>query len=317
MPKPPHCSYRLRDLLITCVTLLISACNDDTQQLDLDKTIDPELIEQQAEVKQNNQHIYKFGFDIRSGPAEDARQYTPFLKYLAQQTGYEFKLHFTPQNSNTIEEIGKGASDFAAMGAEGYLKAQQKYGATSLVRGMNKFNKAEYQSLIVVQPDSRITKLSELKNKRFAFGDVDSTQGHLIPRIILKTNNIELSDLASHQYTGSHRNCAEAVISGSADACGMQDTLARELVKQGKLRILHTSDFYPSSGIVASKNVPEDVKQRVTEALINFKPNGEHARSLYQWQKTEMPNGFTRAKDQDYQRLRHWSVNFGFLESDQ
>ena len=34
--------------------------------------------------------VYKFGFDLRRSLREDAKQYQPFLQYLETKTGYEF-----------------------------------------------------------------------------------------------------------------------------------------------------------------------------------------------------------------------------------
>jgi ABC-type phosphate/phosphonate transport system substrate-binding protein len=104
--------------------------------------------------------------------------------------------------------------------------------------------------------DSPLRKIEDLRGKRVAFGSTTSTQGYLIPRIILSEHGIELEDLTGHEFFGSHHDCANAVISHFADACGMQDTMGRELEKQGMVRIIHTSRYYPSSGIAANKGRP-------------------------------------------------------------
>jgi len=38
-------------------------------------------------------------------------------------------------------------------------------------------------------------------------------------------------------------------------------------------------------------------------------------RALYNWDKTEMPNGFQEAQDADYAELRLWSKKLGLLDS--
>ena len=124
-----------------------------------------------------------------------------------------------------------------------------------LVRGLNSVNQDRYQSVIVVRPDSPIRQIEDLRDKRFAFGDVTSSQGHIIPRIVLAEHGLGLKDLAAYEYMGSHWNCAKAVISGHSDACGMQDTLGIHLEESNQVRIIHRSEFYPSSGIAANKDV--------------------------------------------------------------
>jgi len=258
-------------------------------------------------------HIYYFGFDLRGSPQEDAAQYLPFLKYLSDKTGYTLQLHFSPKNSSAADQLGENITQFAAVGASSFLSAQSRYEVTSLVRGLNHLGKAEYQSVFVTKPGSKIVSIKDLPGKKLAFGSRDSTQGHLIPRIMLKEHGIPLSALAKYKHTGSHQNCAEAVISGKYDVCGMQDELAKSLQQRGLLKIIHSSEYFPSSGIASNMKVPETVRRAVKEALLDFDPQGRDKHTLYHWQNTEMPKGFTESHDADYQQLRDWSIIFGFL----
>jgi len=317
-------NHNLLVLLILPMLLISCDSEDDipiVQVSSQERLSDAELLQQnsqsrthaQNDVSSHELNTFYFGFDLRGSPQEDAAQYLPFLTYLENATGYHFKLHFTPKNSSTIEELGKNKCQFAAMGANGFLRAQMEYGAKSLVRGLNDQAKAEYQSVLVVRQDSNITTISDIKGKSFAFGSHDSTQGHLIPRIILTENGISLNDLSHYEYTGSHQNCAEAVVSGKFDVCGMQDKLGMGLALQGMVKIVHTSRYFPSSGIVVNQSVPNEVVAKVRQALIDFEPQGKHSKNLYNWHKTEMVKGFVAANDVDYEDLHHWSIKFGFL----
>ncbi len=281
-----------RYLLLVTVTLLAACDSSDdvaVKTVNSEARISDEELQQQDRSTQPpsdstvERDVYYFGFDLRGSPQEDAAQYLPFLTYLEKSTGYKFKLHFTPKDSSTIEELGMDNTQFAAMGANGFLQAQLQYGARAIVRGLNQLGRAEYQSVLVVRPDSDIDDIRDIEGKSFAFGSSDSTQGHLIPRIILNDNGISLDELRVFEYTGSHQNCAESVVSGKFDVCGMQDTLGKSLADQGMVKILHTSRYYPSSGIVANKNVPEEVIDRVKKAMLDFRPEGEHQAGLYNW----------------------------------
>jgi len=312
-----HMVNKFYILLIAFCCLFISACSDDKNSKihDLNDKINDEQIGEALHQHDGNNNRYLFGFDLRSSPQEDARQYLPFLKYLEKATGYQFHLQFTPKNSRIIDELGENKVQFAALGATSFIEAQMRYGVKPLVRGINHQGKAEYQSMFVVRPKSNIKTLSELKGKRFAFGSQTSTQGHLIPRIILEENNISLEKLMSYTYTGSHQNCANSVISNKADICGMQDTMAKNMANQGLVKILHTSNYYPSSGIAYNPDISNEVVEKMKQALMAFDPKGKHKHNLYNWDKTEMPGGFTAAKSSDYDELLNWSVKLGFLQS--
>ena len=281
-------------------------------KIDLEKTISPEELREMKTQKEKD--VIVFGFDLRRSVEEDTRQYVPFLKYLEEATGYKFKLRFTPDDAHIVDDLGKGIIQIAAVGADTYIAAHKKYGAIALVRGLNKQNKAEYQSVLVTAPNSNIHKINDIKGKKFAFGSMTSTQGHLIPRIVLAQHGITLDDLAEYEWTGSHRNCANAVSTARFDAGGMQDVLGRELADAGIIRIFYTSKYYPSSGIAANKDVSPEIIAKVKKALLDFDPTDKNAEGLYNWDKTEMPNGFKEAKDEDYDELRKWSVKLGLIE---
>jgi phosphonate transport system substrate-binding protein len=268
-------------------------------------------------VRKKDEQVIRFGFDLRSSPQEDARQYLPFLDYLEQKTGYRFELRFTPADRDIIDELGKGEVQLAALGATSYLNARKKYGAIILARGLNKQGHAEYQSAIVVGANSSIKRLEDLRGKRIAFGNINSTQGHLIPRIIFAEKGIELEQFASYSYTGTHRNCVKAVVSGLADACGMQDTMAKDMEAHGDIRILHVSRYFPSSGIAVNRNVKAEVQEKIRHALLEFDPVKHDSNGLYNWDKTEMPLGFADAEDADYEDLHNWLLRLGLLEAGQ
>ncbi|MCP3943737.1 MAG: phosphate/phosphite/phosphonate ABC transporter substrate-binding protein [Desulfobacteraceae bacterium] len=291
----------------------LAGCDSGTERknIDLKKGISAEKLSKMKPKLESN--VFFFGFDLRATPEEDARQYVPFLKYLDKTTGYKFRLRFTPKDQSIIQNIGTGKIHFAAMGAGSYLKAHAKYNVSIIVRGLNLSGKAEYQSLIIVSPNSKISEIKDLHGKKFAFGHITSTQGHIIPRIVLAEHGLNLEDLASYKYTGSHYECAKAVTSGNFDAGGIQDIMGRNLAQKGLVKILNTSKYYPSSSIVANRNVLNEVITKVKKALIDFQPQGRDSEGLYHWSKTEMPNGFIEARDKDYQELRKWNVKFGYL----
>lgn len=262
--------------------------------------------------EQHKEELIRFGFDLRSSVQEDAKQYQPLLNYLENKTGLHFHMVLTKKNDKLHDKLGTGELDIAAIGAVTHIKAQEAYGVTPLVRGLNKQNKAEYQSVIVVHPDSQIKDISHLTGKQMAFGHVNSTQGHLIPRIELISKGIKLTSFSQYDYFGSHRECANMVISKQFDACGMQDTMGLELARKGLLNVIHTSSFYPSSGISASPKLKPELRMKIKKALLEFNPKGVD-KELYNWDLTEMPNGFKSSSKQDYKSFRNSMIRLGML----
>lgn len=302
--------------IIAIAALSMSAQADDQQPLNLNDKITIQEVNKALDARKNvtdGPAIYYFGFDLRGSPLEDARQYLAFLDYLSRSTGYIFKLRFSSKHTSVIEDLGTGRTNFAAVGAVSFIQGSKKYPISNIVRGVNGSNLTKYQSIIVTSPTSDIHSIADIKGTRFAFGSNTSTQGYLIPLITLAQEGIGLEDLLEYKFTGSHRNCANAVIYGGYGACGMQDTMAKALANQGLVQIVHTSNYYPSSGIAANNDVPDNVLQNVKQALLDFDPEGRDKAALYHWDRTEMPNGFQTAEADDYTELEGWLVRLGLL----
>jgi phosphonate transport system substrate-binding protein len=186
-------------IAVVAVFLVFSQRGEDVQRLDLTERTNTPVAHGYQDGEKN---VLTFGFDLRSSPEEDARQYLPFFAYLEHETGLHFRLRFTPQANRLSDELAEGHVDLAAVGAVSYIRALEGGGAVPLVRGLNSEGKASYTSVIVVAPNGGIAALDDLRGMRFAFGGEDSTQGHLIPRIVLNEAGIALTDLASHEFTG-------------------------------------------------------------------------------------------------------------------
>ncbi len=253
------------------------------------------------------------GFDRRLEPKEDVRMYGTLLAYLERQIGRQFRLHVTPREGDIVDEIGAGKVDFAIVGTLSYLQARERWGARALVRGLNAAGEPTYRAAIITRPDSSIRSLADIRGRSFAFGAPNSTQGHLIPRLMLSEEGTLLSDLRTYTYARSHAETASVVASGRYDAGGIQDTLARALETKGFVRIVALSSPYPSSGIVAAPHVNDDVAEIVRRTLLDFDPMGRDAPDLYHWERSEMPLGFALARDEDYLVLGEWARSLGLL----
>ncbi len=158
-----------------------------------------------------------FGFDLRLGPKEEVQIYSPFLRYLEKATGSRFRIKFTEKYEDTVENLGKGITHFAALGTLSYVIGAEKYGIKYLVSGVNKEGDPTFQSAIFTRPDIGIENIEDLEGRCFAFGAKISTEGHLIPRKMLEEERITLDKLSSYLYTGSHMNAVKSVLNGECD----------------------------------------------------------------------------------------------------
>ncbi|RJQ46919.1 MAG: phosphate/phosphite/phosphonate ABC transporter substrate-binding protein [Nitrospiraceae bacterium] len=254
-----------------------------------------------------------FGFDLRIGPKEDVRIYLPLLQYLEKDTGRHFRIKFAEKYESTVEDLGKGVTHFAAVGTLSYLIGEARYGIRYLVSGVNKEGDTTYNSIIFTSPGSSIEGLKDLKGKCFAFGSRMSTQGHLIPRNMLEDEGIHLEDLVRYIYTGSHLETVKTVLNGECDAGGIQDTLAKTLASEGKIKILKISEPFPGSLIAYSSSVDSKTAEAVRAALLAFDPRGKHKTMLVDWDQTEMPLGFSKVDELELNKVKTLAKKYGVL----
>ncbi len=259
-------------------------------------------------------NVLRFGFDLRLSPSEDVSIYLPFLSYLERQTGLKFNLDFTAKYQDTVENLGKGITSFAALGPVNCVLARNQYGVGCLVTGLNIEGSSQYKAVIITRMDSSLHDISDLKGRSFAFGDKFSTQGHVIPRKMLEDVGITLDKLSRLIFTGSHAATVRAVLSGEYDAGGIQDSLAWRLAAEGTVRVLAVSKPYPSSLICYSPEVPADKVEMVRKALLAFDPKGRDAASLKDWDKTEMAYGFAPSNAEALKEIEKLARQYGVIK---
>ena len=259
------------------------------------------------------QNILWFGFDLRLGPREEVMIYTPFLKYLEEATGRRFRIKFAERDEDTVKNLGKGVTQFAVLGTLNYVIGQNRYGIKYLVSGVNRDGDPRYQSAIFTKAGSGIQDIQDLKGRCFAFGSHMSAQGHLIPRNMLEDAGVRLEDLGNYIYTGSHMNTVRSVINGDCDAGGIQDSLAKRLAAEGKIRILKMSRPFPGSVIAYNNRLDRATVEAVRSALLAFEPAGKHKDMLIDWDKTEMPMGFTEINELELGKVTGFAREYGLL----
>lgn len=296
------------------LALLLTGCvkNEEAKKVSLSK----KTAESAAVIEYPSQETLWFGFDLRLGPKEDVRIYIPLLKYLEYETGRRFRIKFSERYEDTVEDLGKGSTQFASLGALSYLIGEEKYGIKYLVSGVNKNGNTTYHSAIFTVPGSAVNTLQDIKGKCFAFGSRISTQGHIIPRRMLEEGGITLHDLGRYIYTGSYLDTVKAVLNGECDAGGIQDSLAERLLLEGKIKVLKVSEPYPGSLIAYNNSVDGKTVEAVRNALLSLRTARQHKDMLIEWDKTEMPSGFSMLDKPDMDKVRALAIKYGLLKQE-
>jgi len=228
-------------------------------------------------------------------------QKAPLRDYLSKAMGEPVNLIIPTNYNATVEALGNGSLDFAYLGGLTYLKAHQLYSVVPVVqRAVDK----QFHSLFITQAGSAVNSLTDVKGKMFAFGDINSTSGHLIPYSELKAAGVVADRDFKFRYTGSHPATAKAVESGAADAGALDETVYKAMLADGtlaagKTRVFHTSAPFVDYVWVARKDAEAGRKTKFANAFLNLK-EGRDDTILGILRGKD----FVRADDREYEQVR-------------
>ncbi|WP_440072786.1 phosphate/phosphite/phosphonate ABC transporter substrate-binding protein [Streptosporangium sp. OZ121] len=189
-------------------------------------------------------------------PETQRAQYEPFRKYLAERLKTEVELFVATNYAGVVTALAAKKLDVAYLGGLTYVQAEAQTKVVPLVTEVDQeTGTPEYLSAVVTKADAPFQSTKEVvaAGAKFAFGDVSSTSGSLYPRIMLADAGARCqardltscAPLSAVTFTGGHDATAQAVLSGSADAGGIELRILHRLEKQGSvpkgaLRVVET-----------------------------------------------------------------------------
>jgi phosphonate transport system substrate-binding protein len=255
---------------------------------------------------------------VRVGMIPDAgatqvsiEQKAPLEAYLARTVGRPVKLVIPTSYNATVEGLGNGSLDFAYLGGLTYVKAHATYNVVPLVQ--RKVD-TEFHALFITQADSGIHALADLRGKTFAFGDINSTSGHLMPyREMVQAGLDPDKDLKWSRYTGSHAATVQAVAAGIADAGACDETVFHGLVDSGKvdgkkLRVFYTTPAFVDYVWVARSGASPELRTRFTDAFLRLTP--AHDAAVLAILRGDQ---FVAANDAEYTAIRDVATKLSML----
>lgn len=219
---------------------------------------------------------------IRIGMIPDAgatqvsvEQKAPLRAYLEKALGRPVQLIIPTNYNATVEGLGNGSLDVAYLGGLTFVKAHERYGAIPLVQ---RESDRQFHALFITQASSSIKDLEDLKGKTFAFGDINSTSGHLMPYLAMQQAGIDADNHLKFRYTGSHAATIKAVESGAVDAGACDETVYKEMTQDGnavagKLRVFHMTAPFVDYVWAARAGLDKQSQEAVVRAFTDLKPD--------------------------------------------
>lgn len=256
--------------------------------------------------------VFRVGFPPDENPQEIVRKNAPLLEYLKAKTGIpEMEIVVPATYTAAVEQMQQGDLDMVYFGGLTYVLAKKEVEITPIVRGVVG-GTAENFTYIIARKDRGISALTDLPGKTFAFGDVASTSGSLIPHKALLNAGIDPNrDFKKVVYTGAHDKTALAVFKGDVDAGAMNARKFPDMIKKGQItedvvQVVFRSEPFADYPWAVRDKVGQDMIDKLRRAFVELKDS--------QMLALLGVEGYETTSDQDFENLRAAAKRLGFLE---
>jgi phosphonate transport system substrate-binding protein len=214
-------------------------------------------------------------------PAAQNLRLDHLKKYLSDQLKVDVEMYKTSGGYGiVIEALRANKVDVAGLGPFGYLIASEKAGAQVIVVTGTKDGLGSYRGVIAVPKNSPIKTIDQLvkqsHNLTFSFVDPASTSGFLVQRAYFQSIGLDPDkDFKKTIFSNNHLASAMTLIEGKVDAAAMMESMPTTLSSRGRIhlddiRILWRSPWLPTSPIVVRRDLPDDFKRDIQQALVNI-----------------------------------------------
>lgn len=228
-------------------------------------------------------------------------RFTPLAEYLSKAVGRPVEVAVSNSFESHIEAVGNGRVDIAHMNPASYIKLVDRYGTHPILGCLEVDGRHTFYGVIFTTATSPIKTLSDLKGKRVAFVDRESTMGHVVPRYMLYKAGIKVEDFGGYDFLKNHESVALSVLSGNFDAGAIKSETYIKYKDKG-IRALAFSDQYSEHLLVVRKDLDSALAGKLKDAILLLQGT-EQARRIASSINPDR-TGFTAVTDHDYDNLR-------------
>jgi phosphonate transport system substrate-binding protein len=218
-----------------------------------------------------------------------------FRAYTEEALGVPTKLFTAADYNGVIQGLIGGTLDMAWLGASAYAAVylENPDAVSPVLVKTNLDGSYVYHSIGFARKDSGITSLDDMKGKKFAFADPNSTSGYLVPLVELPALGYSMKPgefFSDVVFSGGHEQSIVGTNAGDFDAAvtwadgqgdwedgynsgALRRAVDAGLVDMNDLVEIWKSTPIPEGPIVLRNALPEDVKAKMVELTANLHAN--------------------------------------------
>ena len=249
----------------------------------------------------SNPNVLRVAILPDENASELIKQNKKLQLYLEERLDKIIELVVTTDYSSMIEAMRFGRLELAYFGALSYVMAKERSEIEAFAAQMKK-GSIMYHGVIIVNKDSMISNILDIRGKTMAYGDPASTSSHLIPRAHLLTNAKLDIDEYEPVYLGSHDAVALSVQNGNADAGGLskkifEHLVERKMISLDKVQVIAISNPFPNYPWTMQSSLDLELKDKIKQAFYDL-DDPEITKPL-------KADGFLPVTDADYDVVRN------------
>ncbi|MEW6267333.1 MAG: phosphate/phosphite/phosphonate ABC transporter substrate-binding protein [Thermodesulfobacteriota bacterium] len=244
----------------------------------------------------------RFGRVSVEDPTVTLGKYQPLLAKLGQALGRKVELVQTSAYADVQDLFTSGRAHFGVLNAYSYVLIGQESKLTPMVKrmiGLEGF----YRGYIIAHRELEVKTLRDLKGKSFAFSEINSTSGYLLPQILLRKSGLVPDRDFSKVYSIiQHDSIILAVANKTADAGAVASYVFDEYDRRitDKMHIVEKSEPIPLGPIVARHDLGPELIGRIRSFFLHLHETEEGRAVL----KEAGFASFAPAEDRDYDVIR-------------
>ncbi len=218
------------------------------------------------------------GIALTTDPERSRGQLDEFCRCLSDATGMQVTAHGMWHYHHLLEGLREQRLDLVWLPPVLALRATAKRYCVPIALPV-RHGVSTYSTALFTRPDGKVRSIADLDHVSAAWVDRQSAAGYLIIRALLRSRGVDLDAAFDHEkFLGTHDAVAAAVLEGEVDVGATfvyldpdASTGAPKAAGWGDadVHMICSAGPIPSDVIAANRNLSEQVKTQVQEALVS------------------------------------------------
>ena len=242
-----------------------------------------------------------FAYTPVEDPAVYATAWADFLAYLEEQTGKDVEFFPVQNNAAQIEAMRSGRLHIAGFNTGSNPLAVNCAGFRPFT-----IMAAEDGMEIITHPESGIDAVEDIKGGQMAFTSETSNSGFKAPSAIL-ASEFDMQAGADFEpvFSGKHDNSILGVANQDYPAAAIANSVKQRMLERGvvtedQLKVIYTSQTFPTTGYGTVYNLTPELQQSIRDAFFSF-----------EWEGTSLEEEFSKNGEAQFLEMTYqefWDV---------